>query len=136
MAQDRKSSRARNRNNTTAVLKQAISTLKASASKISITSIALEAGVDPSLIHHAYPDIADQIRAIASTGSRVRLDDKQKKLSAARATISRLRTDIAALKSDMATLASVNLGLTFEVSTLRAELEGKVERIGRRAVPR
>jgi len=127
--------RIRNRESTEAALQQAFSAVKNSGKKISIRAVALEAQVDPSLIHHAYPEIAEQIRAVLGIGSRSQRDQKHQELVEARKTIVKLRANLVELTKDIARIASVNLSLSSELVALRAELDGKLARLNLRPPP-
>ena len=54
------------------------------AAKISIASVAREAGVSPALIHNHYPAIADAIRQAQGRSSRQQRDAKHEQLKAER----------------------------------------------------
>lgn len=91
------------------------------ASKVSIASVAREAGVTPALIHNHYPEIAESIREIQARSSRVQRDEKHKKL---RAVIERnriLRDEIQSLQTQVARLVSINEVLIIENRILKAK---------------
>ncbi len=119
----------RNREKTKNELQLAILRVKNKARRLSIKAVAEEAGVDPSLIHNTYPDIAEQIRAAVGKGVRKQRDDKHQDLREAQKQNRELTESLAKLTSDLAEIASVNLTLLDQVRTLEAELAGRVTRI-------
>ena len=85
--------------------------------------MATEAGVDPSLVHHVYPDIAREIRGLADTAKHLLADEAQEQASER---TRRLRAEIASLQSDLAKLASLNLTLQMRVDELEVKMAGQV----------
>jgi len=61
----RKPSKPRDRDATAPALRHAVLSVKNKGKRVSIAAVAREAGVDPSLVHHVYHDIAEEIRTIA-----------------------------------------------------------------------
>ncbi|MFL9882888.1 TetR family transcriptional regulator [Paraburkholderia agricolaris] len=127
--------RRRDKGKTKTELQLAILRVKNKRLKMSIAAVAAEAGVNPSLIHNTYPDLAEEIRAQMGRTTRQQRDDKAAKLADARAALKELREQLRTAQGDIATLASINEMLRDEVSTLRAQVAGKVlkmpERKGR-----
>lgn len=87
--------------------------------RLSILSVAEEAGLSPATIHNRYPDIAQAIReavagkVVPSTGhSRVPKVDKLKEL----------RETLAAREAEIRALASINLRLSTELRIAKQEL--------------
>src|SRR5437879_2779632 len=79
--------RVRNKAKTREELVQAIQEVKNTGLKMSVTAVALEAGVDASLIHHVYPDVAEAIRALVGRSTRHQRDLKHAELVDAKRTI-------------------------------------------------
>lgn len=90
--------------------------------KLSISSVAREAGVSASLIHNHYPDIAEAIRLAQGRGSRAQRDAKRLELKTERDKTRDLRQETASLRSDVSRLASINEVLLAENAVLRARL--------------
>lgn len=90
--------------------------------KISISSVAREAGVSPALIHNHYPSIAELIRVKQGASSRDHRDAKQNELQAERAKSKSLRAELDEVKVQVAKLASLNETLIVENQTLKARL--------------
>lgn len=91
------------------------------ANKVSIASVAKEAGVTPALIHNHYPDIAEAIRETQARSSRAQRDAKHSELRATQEKNRILREEADALRSQVAKLASINEVLLMEVRTLKAK---------------
>jgi len=100
--------------------------------KLSITTVASEAGISPSLIHNSYPDLAEEIRAQVGRTTRQQRDAKAAELAQAREALREVRKRLHDAENDIAKLASINETLTDEVARLRAQVDGKVSAIGRR----
>jgi AcrR family transcriptional regulator len=88
--------------------------------KLSISSVAHEAGVSTSLIHNHYPAIAEAIRAAQGRDSRAQRDAKNEELKTERDKNRDLRGEIETLRGDLRKLASLyNLALD-KIRTLEA----------------
>ena len=111
--------RTRDKVQTAHALRLALLRVKNKGKKISISSVAAEAGVDPSLIHHVYSDLAEEIRSLAGKGTRSSRDQKHRELVEARRRISELNADIQVLLAELAMAASLNLRLEEELLELR-----------------
>ena len=123
MTPQRKSASARERDLRLAMLRIERGRSHTKATKISIASVAKEAGVSPALIHNHYPAIADAIRQAQGRSSRQQRDAKQEELKAERDKIRELRQDVARLRVDVDRLASINEVLLAENAVLRAKLD-------------
>ena len=100
-----------------------MSKLSSSGKKLSISAVAAEAGVDPSLIHHVYPAIARDIRGrIESAHDEGTADE----LAAAQERAKELRAEVASLQADLAKLASLNLSLQVRINELEAQANGHI----------
>lgn len=112
------SSRPRNRARTTKELRAAFKRQLAAGGKLSITSVAAEVGVEPSLLHHTYPQIAKAIReAKGTTRSR---SDLRTAHDEALELIADLRADLALVLCELTEAASLNLALELQLRELRA----------------
>lgn len=78
------------------------------AAKLSISTVAREVGVSPSLLHNHYPALAEEIRTKQGASSREKLGAKQDDLGLEREKVRRLRQEIDELKAQVAKLASIN----------------------------
>ena len=94
------------------------------ARKLTISSVAREAGVSTSLIHNLHPEIAEVIREKQGRSSRAMRDAKQSELKAEREKNQKLRSENAQLRQQIAKLASVNELLTMNISSLEARMSG------------
>lgn len=119
-------SRQRNREKTREELQFAMLRVKNKGKKLSISSVAVEAGVTPALIHNTYPDLAEAIRAEVGRSTRQQRDEKVEELAKAKARIRELRAELEAALADLQKLASTNETLRQEVATLRAAGSAKV----------
>lgn len=111
---------------TATALRYAMLRVKNAGKRISIKAVAEEAGVDPSLVHHVYPDIAEEIRAMGGRGSRAQRDKKHAELIQARLRVRELNEDVATLLAELTEIASLNLALESELEELKAQLAQKV----------
>ena len=82
--------------------------------RMSISSVAREAGVSASLVHNCYPEILEEIR---KRSARIRACEKVP-------TPTRSASEVAELRRKVAQLASINETLLVEVRALRAQLDG------------
>ena len=90
-------------------------------SKVTIASVAREAGVSTALIHNHYPIIAEAIRDAQGRSSRVQRDVKHQELRAEREKNRALRQEIEELRAKVASLASINEVLIAENRVLKAK---------------
>lgn len=90
------------------------------ATKLSVSSVAREAGVTPALIHNHYPEVAELIRVKQGASSRAKRDAKQAELQTERAKAADLRKEVDELKSQIAKLATLNEMLLVENRVLKA----------------
>ena len=88
--------------------------------KISIASVAREAGVSTALIHNHYPKVAEDIRTAMGRSSRTQRDAKHEELKAAKDRNKELRQEIQRLELLVRNLASENEMLIMENRVLRA----------------
>jgi len=101
--------------------------------RISIVSVATEAGVHHTTIHNRHPDLAEKIRALNGKSSRQAKDLKHNQLREALARNRQLREELDAMRADMRNLASENMRMHTELLELRAVANDKtVIPLGRR----
>lgn len=105
--------------------------VKEKGQRLTISAVAREAGVTPSLIHNTYPDIAESLRAQMGRDVRQRHDAVAASLAASRQRAKSLRRELEAALADVARLASMNESLRQEVATLRAVVGANVVLIPR-----
>ena len=91
-------------------------------SKVTIASVAREAGVSTALIHNHYPIIAEAIRDAQGRSSRVQRDVKHQELRAEREKNRALRLEIEGLRAKVASLASINEVLIAENRLLKVSV--------------
>ena len=91
--------------------------------KVSIASVAREAGVSTALIHNHYPSIAEAIREAQGRSSRAQRDDKHQVLRAEYEKNRVLRQELEELRAKVAKLSSLNEVLISENQTLKAKQE-------------
>ncbi|MEH6437347.1 TetR family transcriptional regulator [Massilia sp. DD77] len=120
------STRVRDKTATLERLQSSLLRVMDSGRRLSIKAVAEEAGVTPSLIHHVYPDVAEQIRATMGRSTRAQRDAKHDELVDAKRTISDQKAELRELRADLASIASVNLQLQDRIDELEAQLEGKL----------
>lgn len=95
--------------------------------KLTIASVAREAGVSTALIHNHHPQIAELVRDAQGRSSRAQRDAKHSELKDEREKNKLLRDERDALLRRVAMLASINEVLTIEVRDLKARSSnGKV----------
>jgi AcrR family transcriptional regulator len=124
--------RRRDREKTKASIQLAMLRVKDKNLRLSITTVASEAGISPSLIHNSYPDLAEEIRAQVGRTTRQQRDAKAAELAQAREALREVRNRLHDAENDIAKLASINETLKDEVARLRAQVDGKVLAIGLR----
>jgi AcrR family transcriptional regulator len=128
----RREPRRRDKGKTKTELQLAILRVKNKGLKMSIAAVASEAGVNPSLIHNMYPDLAEEIRAQMGRATRQQRDEKAAELADLRQTLRELRKELQAAKWDIDKLASINESLRDEIDLLRAQVADKVRVMPRR----
>lgn len=121
--------RPRSRDRTAQELQYAILRVKNKGTRMSIRAVALEAGVDPSLLHNTYPDIAEEIRSLVGRGTRRQRDEARADVTALRRHLRNVTVERDELKKAMAVLVSVNLALNNQLAELKAETDGKLRRL-------
>jgi AcrR family transcriptional regulator len=126
MTEKRKLAEAREKDLRAALMRIKHGRSNSGAKRISISSVAKEAGVSPALIHNHYPQIAKEIRISQGRDDRAQRDAKQDELKNERKKSRELRAQIGDLKADVARLASINEVLLAENETLRRKLGDKV----------
>lgn len=89
--------------------------------KVSIASVAREAGVSTALIHNHYPNIAEAIREAQGRSSRAQRDDKHQVFRAECEKNRVLRQELEELRAKVAKLSSLNEVLLFENQILKAK---------------
>lgn len=95
------------------------------ASKLSISSVALEAGVSSALIHNNYPEIANKIRDELGKSARVQKSQKLQALKVEKEKSRELRAELILAKQKIVDLASINETLIYENKVLNARLDSK-----------
>lgn len=91
--------------------------------KISVASVAEEAGVSRALIHNDYPDLLERIRGHANKQMQAQRDNKHEALKMEREKNRQLRELIVDLTQQRNALASKNASLTLEVQRLQAIID-------------
>lgn len=89
--------------------------------KLSISSVAREAGVSAALIHNHYPSIAALIRSKADASGRQQPGAKLVPLEVERAKNADLRRELKAAQQDLCKLATINEMLRIENNALEAK---------------
>jgi AcrR family transcriptional regulator len=122
MSEHRKTAQAREKDLRMAMFRIERGRAHTKSAKMSIASVAREAGVSAALIHNHYPGIADAIRQAQGHNNRAQRDAKHQELKAERDKAKELRQEIASLRADVDRLASINEVLRAENAVLRARL--------------
>jgi transposase-like protein len=107
-------------------LRKAILRVKNKSQRISISSVAREAGVTPALLHNTYSDIAEEIRALTNKGSREQRDAARDEAARLRQENAQLRTSKVTAEATARQLASLNETLRHELAAAKAQIVGKV----------
>ncbi|WP_427047084.1 hypothetical protein [Halomonas casei] len=89
--------------------------------KLSIASVAEEAGISNATIHNRYPALADQIRQINNKTSREKLAGKETALKDADLLLKELREAVAEREADLKKLAVANLRLSTENKSIQQQ---------------
>ena len=124
--QKRKTAEARRKDLQLAMLRIQRGRSNAGAKRISIASVAKEAGVSAALIHNHYPGIAELIRVEQGREHRAQKKAKAEELKQARGRSRELRKEIEVLRIEVAKLASINEVLPAENEVLRSRGENAV----------
>lgn len=124
--------RPRDRDKTREDLAFAELRLKNKGAKLTITAVALEAGVTPALIHNTYPDVAEAIRAQIGKSARQARESTIAELVKAKTRNGELRNELRTALADLRRLASRNETLRQELATLKAMGSGKVVALPKR----
>lgn len=93
--------------------------------KLSIKSVAEEAGVSRATIHNNHPGLAERIRESANKAVRAQRDEKNTELKALRDKYSELRLEYARVRELNQDLASEMASLISENKRLRAIVENE-----------
>ncbi|TDX24757.1 hypothetical protein DFO67_1202 [Modicisalibacter xianhensis] len=89
--------------------------------KLSIASVAEEAGISNTTIHNRYPDLAELIRLKTNKESKEKLAQKAKALQGADQMVKDLREALAERDADLKRIAIVNLRLSNEKKALEEQ---------------
>ncbi|WP_213959919.1 TetR family transcriptional regulator [Variovorax sp. dw_954] len=99
------------------------------ATKVSVASVAAEAGVSTALIHNCYPAIADAIRA-AQGHTRIQQRDELRTLvKELKVRLKQAQEELSQVREQRRRLASINEVLRSENAVLQASVEGKITRL-------
>lgn len=119
ITQKRKTAEARRKDLQLAMLRIQRGRSHTGATRVSIASVAKEAGVSAALIHNHYPGIAEAIRAEQGKQHRAQRDAKDDKLKQVHKRSVELRKEVQILRAEVAKLASINEMLFAENEALR-----------------
>lgn len=89
--------------------------------KLNVSTVALEAQVDPSTIHTRYPEIAELIREKTGKASRAQRDQKQAELKQCRERNRELNAEIVDLKKALASVTSRYASVVVRLKQLEGE---------------
>ena len=120
MTENRKHAEDREKDLRFAILRIQKGRARTQATKVSIASVAREAGVSSALIHNHYPKIAEEIRIVVGRSIREQRDAKHDELRSALERNRELRKEIDNLRLLVANLASENEVLIAENRELKA----------------
>lgn len=90
-------------------------------SKVTIATVACEAGVSTALIHNHYPQVAEATLDVQGRSSRAQRDLKHQDLLTEREKTRMLRQEMETLRFQVANLASINEVLINENQILKAK---------------
>ena len=116
----RKTAEVRKKELRLAILRIKHGKARSGVTRVSILSVAREAGISAALIHNHYPSIADDIRREQGRDSRAKRDAISQRLKKERDKNRKLRGENSALHTDIRRLASINEVLLAEIRSLRA----------------
>lgn len=118
--------RPRSREKTRDALQLAMLRVKNQGRRMTISAVAVEAGLTAPLIHNSYPDIAEEIRAAAGKATRKRRAETEAALAAARHDLQEAKKKLKAAQKDIQVLASMNATLREECANLKAKASSNV----------
>ena len=118
--------RLRDRQRTASELRLVLTRLQARSLPVSIAAVAKEAGVSAPLIHNKYPEIAEEIRALAGKTVRQRASDEREDWVALRAKNRALRLELNEVRRELIDLASENESLRRDLQFQLAVAANKV----------
>lgn len=122
MSQKRKTAEAREKDLRLAMYRIKHGRSRTGTRRVTVSSVAREAGVSPALIHNHYAAIAEAIRVEQGRDSRAQRDAKHEQLTQEREKNRRLRREVETLCGNVARLSSINEVLLTENEMLRAKL--------------
>ena len=100
-----------------------------SSRKLSIASVAEEAGMSRATIHNRYPRVAEEIRTALGQGHREKIVKGLEAQREMRDIIKALRIEINGLKAMKVKLVSINESLEAELRMLRAIVDSKCQSV-------
>lgn len=103
--------RGRSRDATLAALKDGLSRLRDAKQRITISAVARQAGVTPSLLHNRYPALVEEIRRHLGADSRSEVGKLREQLEATKKRIREVVAEVEELKRELKHLASENEAL-------------------------
>jgi hypothetical protein len=112
--------RPRSRIHTITALNDALNQLVNKNQRVTISAVALVAGVTPALIHNKYPSIAEAIRIKNGKGTKSKSSLVREQLVKAQEIIKELRNERQELTKEVQKLASINEGLRRQFTELQA----------------
>jgi AcrR family transcriptional regulator len=121
MSIDRKTAEVRERELRLAMSRIQRGRSRTKAERLSIASVAREAGVTAALIHNHYPGLAAAIRDAMGRGERSSREAANQDLKALRARAQELNEEVKALRTDVAKLASINEALLAENASFKTK---------------
>lgn len=128
--------RGRNRDTTTADLREALARLQRTEVAPTIAALAREVGVTPALIHNRYADIANEVRRLSGREAGASEDSLKLALKRERETAKCLRAENLDLRQQLQAMASVNESLRQELRIMHATGDAKVVSLASRAPKR
>jgi predicted transcriptional regulator len=118
--------RGRNRDTTTADLREALARLQRTEVAPTIAALAREVGVTPALIHNRYADIAKEVRRLSGREPGANEASLKVALKREQETARDLRAENLDLRQQLQAMASVNEALRQEIRVLHATGDAKV----------
>jgi chromosome segregation ATPase len=91
--------------------------------RISISAVAVEAGLSPTTIHNRYPDIADRIRGLMAESNRGESGKKVSTELPPKGVIRELRLQLTEREKEIRRLGSINLRMMSDLNTAQAEID-------------
>lgn len=124
-----KASRARDKDRTAKELHLALETLKEAGLKVSVVAVAEAVGVHPSLVHHVYPELAQEISDLRRGAGPTKKEREESSLAKALRDLADLRAKFREAEKSVETLVSRNATLDARIRSLEEKQAGGTSKV-------